>query len=199
MLRVSFTLFNLQGTHSTAFQLSVRYILAHSFSLVKHFFQKFFASYSAALSFKLVRSRRGTRLFYHTLSSLSRTFFKFFRGFQPRITRFQSFSTTSALPSELIHFTTRFPLCQALFFKSGSKSVQLPLGFFSLFDSFQCPLVRRSDRIPPHTAFVNTFFHFFFPFFVLLGCPLFFAAKQTQNIPLCYQRGMFQITISNSL
>ena len=81
MLRVSFTLFNLQGTRSTAFQLSVRYILAHSFSLVKHFFQKFFTSYSAALSFKLVRSRRGTRLFYHTLSSLSRTFFKFFSRF----------------------------------------------------------------------------------------------------------------------
>lgn len=69
----------------------MRYILAHSLSLVKHFFQKFFASYSAALSFKLVRSRRGTRLFYHTLSSLSRTFFKFFRGFQPRTTCFQSF------------------------------------------------------------------------------------------------------------
>ena len=131
MLRVSFTLFNLQGTRSTAFQLSVRYILAHSLSLVKHFFQKFFASYSAALSFKLVRSRRGTRLFYHTLLTLSSTFFK-----------------------------------------SRSKSIQLPLGFFSLFDSFQCPLVRRSDRIPPHTAFVNTFFHFFFPFFVFPFSPL---------------------------
>ena len=160
MLRVSFTLFNLQGTRSTAFQLSVRYILAHSFSLVKYFFQKFFASYSAALSFKLVRSRRGTRLFYHTLSSLSRTFFKFFRGFQPRITRFQSFFNDFHSPerTHLVYHTLL--TLSSTFFKSRSKSVQLPLGFFSLFDSFRCPLVRRSDRIPPRTTFVNTFFHF---------------------------------------
>ena len=132
MLRVSFTLFNLQGTRSTAFQLSVRYILAHSFSLVKHFFQKFFASYSAALSFKLVRSRRGTRLFYHTLSSLSRTFFKFFEVFNLESLDFSPFSTTSALPSELIQFTTRFPLCQALF----SSPARSPSSFRSVSSHF---------------------------------------------------------------
>ena len=138
----------------------MRYILAHSLSLVKHFFQKFFASYSAALSFKLVRSRRGTRLFYHTLSSLSRTFFKFFRGFQPRITRFQSFFNDfhSLERTHSVYYTLL--TLSSTFFKSRSKSVQLPLGFFSLFDSFQCPLVRRSDRIPPQSLFVNSFFHF---------------------------------------
>ena len=172
MLRVSFTLFNLQGTRSTAFQLSVRYILAHSFSLVKHFFQKFFASYSAALSFKLVRSRRGTRLFYHTLSSLSRTFFKFFWGFQPRITWFQSFFNDFHSPerTHLVYHTLL--TLSSTFFKSRSKSVQLPLGFFSLFDSLRCPLVRRSDRIPPRTAFVNTFFTFSFLFSFSPSLPL---------------------------
>lgn len=166
MLRVSFTLFNLQGTRSTALQLSVRYILAHSLSLVKYFFQKFFASYSAALSFKLVRSRRGTCLFYHTLSSLSRTFFKFFRGFQPRITRFQSFSNDFHSLERTCSFYHAALTLSSTFFRPRSKSVQLPLGFFSLFDLFQCPLVRRSDRIPPQPSFVNSFFHFSFIFIV---------------------------------
>ena len=188
MLRVSLTLFNLQGTRSTAFQLSVRYILAHSFSLVKYFFQKFFASYSAALSFKLVRSRRGTRLFYHTLSSLSRTFFKVFRGFQPRTTRFQSFFNDFHSLERTRSFYHAALTLSSTFFRPRSKSVQLPLGFFSLFDLFQCPLARRSDRIPPQPSFVNSFFHFSclfsFIFFCLPGFPLCFAAKQTQNIPL---------------
>ena len=188
MLRVSFTLFNLQGTRSTAFQLSVRYILAHSLSLVKHFFQKFFASYSAALSFKPVRSRRGTRLFYHTLSSLSRTFFKFFRGFQPRTACFQSFFNDFHSLERTCSFYHAALTLSSTFFRPRSKSVQLPLGFFSLFDLFQCPLVRRSDRIPPQPSFVNSFFHFSclfsFIFFCLPGFPLCFAAKQTQNIPL---------------
>ena len=167
----------------------MRYILAHSFSLVKYFFQKFFASYLPVLSFKLVRSRRGTRLFYHTLSSLSRTFFKFFRGFQPRITRFQSFFNDFRSPerTHLVYYTLL--TLSSTFFKSRSKSVQLPLGFFSLFDSFRCPLVRRSDRIPPHTTFVNTFFHFFFPFFVFPFSPLNYYIREMDIAPLfevCY-------------
>ena len=119
--------------HATAFQLSVRYILAHSLSLVKHFFQKFFASYSVALSFKLVRPFKGTRSFYHTLSSLSRTFFKFFQGFQPWTAWSQPFlNSFRSLERTCLVYHTPFGL-SSTFFRPAPVSVRLPPGLTFAF------------------------------------------------------------------
>ena len=85
VLRVSFTLFNLQGTQRVALNHRC-YILAHLVSLVKCFFRTFQPRHphsSRSLS-------RGTRLFYHALSSLSRTFFELPGPFSGPHSRFPS-------------------------------------------------------------------------------------------------------------
>ena len=132
MLRVSFTLFNLQGTRSTAFQLSVRYILAHSFSLVKHFFRSFSLltyQYSHSSLFALIEEL----VYFTTLFRVCQELFSsFFEVFSLESLDFSPFSTTSTLPSELIQFTTRFSLCQALF----SSPARSPSSFRSVSSHF---------------------------------------------------------------
>ena len=160
MLRVSFTLFNLQGTRSTAFQLSVRYILAHSFSLVKYFFQKFFRFLlSSALIQARSLSSRNSFILSHSFESV-KNFFQVFSRFSTSNCLFSVlFNDFHSLERTCSFYHAALTL-SSTFFRPRSKSVQLPLGFFSLFDLFQCPLVRRSDRIPPQPSFVNSFFHF---------------------------------------
>ena len=133
MLRVSFTLFNLQGTRSTAFQLSVRYILAHSFSLVKYFFSEVFCF---LLSSTLIQARslssRNSFILSHSFESVKNFFQVFSR-----------FSTSNCLFSVLFQ---RLPLSRAnLFILSRSPH------FVKHF--FQAPLQVR----PASARFLFTF------------------------------------------
>ena len=133
MLRVSFTLFNLQGTRSTAFQLSVRYILAHSFSLVKHFFSEVFRF---LLSSTLIQAR----------SLSSRNSFILPHSFESVKNFFQVFSRFSTSNHSISVLFQRLPLSRA-------NSFSLPHASHFVKHFFQAPL----EVHPASARFLLTF------------------------------------------
>ena len=63
------------------------------------------------------------------------------------------------------------------FFKFHSKAVRRSARYLRFSFAFQCPVVRRSDRIPASAAIVNTFFRFSRFFF----CPAKRCGKRTAD------------------
>ena len=157
VLRVSFTLFNLQGTQRVALNHRC-YILAHLVSLVKCFFRNFSAP---APSFKPFALARNSFILPRSFELVK----NFFRASQPLFRPVIPFSvlffTSPVRSGELIQFTTLALVCQALFSAPTRKSVRLPPGLFQLLPLFSCPPHRRSDIIPDHLPIVNPFFTFF--------------------------------------
>ena len=140
--------------HAPAFRPAVRYILAHSFSLVKYFFRSFSTFCLKYSHSSPVRSSEEL-VHFNTLFRVCQALFSgFLAASQPANLEFSPFSERSRVSRELVYFTTRISLCQALFFGTA-------LAFRRSVPLFSCPLVKRSDRIPPPPRFVNTFFHFF--------------------------------------
>ena len=85
---------------------------------------------------------RATRSFYHTLSSLSRTFFEVFQGFPPSYLKTPSFLKRSALferTHSVYHALSRL---SSTFFIQPRGSVRLPPG---LPRSFRLPKVPLSQ------------------------------------------------------
>ena len=153
--------------HATASQLSVRYILAHSLSLVKHFFRNFSAP--SALIQARSPSRWNSFILPHSFESVK----NFFRGF------FRPFDLLNRFPVlfELV------PLSRANSF-SLPRSQRFVKNFFQSLPRprpasarprlspdliFPCPLVRRLLSITAPPSFVNTLFLFFRLFFSGVG------------------------------
>ena len=149
VLRVSFTLFNLQGTQRVALNHRC-YILAHLVSLVKCFFQNFSAP---ALSFKPFALARNSFILPRSFE-LVKNFFRASRPlFRPAIPLSVLFFTSPVRSGELIQFTTLALVCQALFSAPNRKSVRLPPGLFQFFTAFFVPAsqaLRYNNRPPPH-------------------------------------------------
>ena len=146
--------------HATAFQLSVRYILAHFLSLVKYFFR----------SFSLLTQWHSHSSSF-TLSDELVHFTTLFRVCQELFSSFLGLSAPNRLISVLFEFV---PLSQANLF-SLPHAFRFVKHFFQARSSvrpastrshlrflpyFSCPPVRRSTIIPSSATFVNTFFLF---------------------------------------
>ena len=122
MLKIVFTLFNLQGTD--ALPKGSFWIISHSIPFVKNFFRSFPNFFEWILPSLLSWA---TRLFYHIFLNLSRTFFASFRSFS---------SCDVALQASALHHAT-FSLYLIKFHLSRTFS-NSPI--FSLTSAwFSCP------------------------------------------------------------
>ena len=123
--------------HALAFRPAVLFILAHSFELVKYFFQKFF-NFLPKHSHSSSRSRFVELVHFTTLFRVCQELFsRFFAVFIPLSLNFKLFSEPFRVSRELVYFNTRISLCQALFSEAFRKSVQVPLGFSQISFCFR--------------------------------------------------------------
>ena len=136
--------------HALAFRPAVLFILAHSFELVKYFFQKFF-NLLPKHSHSSSRSRFVELVHFTTLFRVCQELFlRFFAVFIPLSLNFKLFSEPFRVSRELAYFTTRISLCQALFSEVFRKSVQVPLGFLRPFFCFRA--LSQGAQIEYHSA-----------------------------------------------
>ena len=147
--------------HATAFQLSVRYILAHSLSLVKYFFQKFFRF---LLSSTLIQARspfqRNSFILPHSFESVKNFFQVFSVLSAPNCLISVLFELVPLSRANLFSLPHAFRFVKHFFQARSSVRPASARSHLRFLPYFSCPPVRRSTIIPSSTTFVNTFFLF---------------------------------------
>ena len=149
----------------SAGRADVLFILALSFLFVKYFFQVFSELFSSKLSIQEL---------FKPFSPLDSNSFSLPHAFEFVKHFFQVFSEPSGSKHSIQALFKPFPVLtrthlvyhalstlSSTFSDFFQKSVQVLPRSLPIFFSLECPLVRRSDRIPRDSPFVNTFFHFF--------------------------------------
>ena len=165
MLRVSFTLFNLQGTRCSFSAVSALYFSTLSFACQVLFSEVFHFLLSSTLIQARSLSQRNSFILPHSFESV-KNFFQVFSGLSvPNrlisvlfelvpLSRANSFS----LP-HVFRFVKHFFQAHSGVRPASTRSHLRFLPYFS------CPPVRRSTIIPSSATFVNTFFLFLRVFF----------------------------------
>ena len=164
VLRVSFTLFNLQGTRSGLSTSSAIYFSTLFFAC-QVLFSEVFQLLAEALSFKLRSPFRGTRSFYHTLSSLSRTFFKVFSRFLHRSTPISSSFLNSSASHANSFILTRASRFVKHFFQ---KSFGSPSRFPSVSSAISSAFVPSREVLGYYISLFSLCQHSFSNFFDFL-------------------------------
>ena len=144
--------------HALAFRPAVLFILAHSFSLVKCFFQKFFNFLPKHSHSSFVRPFEELVHFTTLFRACQELFSRLSAVFTPLCLDFKLFSEPFRVSCELVYFNTRIPLCQALFFRSLSEVRPGSPRFLPSFLLFSCPLAKCWIIISVSSLFVNTLF-----------------------------------------